>query len=196
MLELNSGADAFGEPGAVQGAPDRLDIERRTDEPIGRTLARSMLDPMVRHASLAGNFGEHVFGNERRSGIMETVTVLGQHLAMADKGDLTLASRILTSQAVSLDAIFTELARRSAMNMGQHLEARERYMRLALEAQSASRSTLKALARLHQTREQTVRHAHVNSGGQAVVADQFHHHAGGPENAESIEQSHATAISG
>ena len=32
----------------------------------------------------------------------------------------------------------------------------------------------------------------VNEGGQAVVADHFHNHAGGGENAETTEQSHAT----
>ncbi|OYU35259.1 MAG: hypothetical protein CFE35_09710 [Novosphingobium sp. PASSN1] len=45
---------------------------------------------------------------------------------------------------------------------------RRRYMRLALKAQAACRSTLEALARLHQPREQTVKHVHVSEGGQAV----------------------------
>ncbi len=44
----------------------------------------------------------------------------------------------------------------------------------------------------HQPREQTVRHVHVNEGGQAVIADQFHNHTGGKENAESVNQSDAT----
>ena len=48
------------------------------------------------------------------------------------------------------------------------------------------------LARLHQPREQTVRHVHVSEGGQAVIADQFHHHGGSGENAKSVKQSHAT----
>lgn len=102
-----------------------------------------------------------------------------------------MASRIYTSQAISLDALFTELARRSGNNMGQYPDAADRYMRLALKAQAACRSTLEALARLHQPREQTVKHVHVNEGGQAVVADQFHHHAGGHQNAEYAEQPHA-----
>ena len=44
-----------------------------------------------------------------------------------------------------------------------------------------------------QPREQTVRHVHVNEGGQAVIADQFHHHAGGKENGQTADQPHATA---
>ncbi|MFZ4380578.1 MAG: hypothetical protein ACOYO0_01265 [Sandarakinorhabdus sp.] len=55
---------------------------------------------------------------------------------------------------------------------------------------------MEALAKLHQPPEQTVRHVHVNEGGQAIVADQFHHHAGGLQNAESVKQSHATGAAG
>lgn len=63
--------------------------------------------------------------------------------------------------------------------MGQYPDAAERYMRLALKAQAACRSTLDALARLHQPREQTVKHVHVSDGGQAAVADHFHQNTGG-----------------
>ena len=41
-----------------------------------------------------------------------------------------------------------------------------------MKAQSNCRTTLEALAKLHQPREQTVRHIHVNDGGKAIVADQ------------------------
>ena len=107
-------------------------------------------------------------------------------------GDLTLASQLLVSQAITLDAIFTDLARRAGINAHEYLDASERYMRLALKAQAGSRATLAELINVHQPREQTVRHVHVNEGGQAVIADQFHHHTGGQENAKSIEQPHAT----
>lgn len=80
--------------------------------------------------------------------------------------------------------------------MGDYINATERYGRLALKAQSNCRSTLETLAKLHQPREQTVRHVHVNEGGQAVIADQFHHHDGGIKNAESDEQSHTTGATG
>jgi len=36
----------------------------------------------------------------------------------------------------------------------------------------------------------------VNEGGQAVVADTFHNHSGGRENAEAVKQSHATGAAG
>jgi len=162
-----------------RGGPNPLELVRRDGENNGRTLARTLLDPVSRHASLSSVYADQVFGGDVQASITETANLLGDELDKAVGGDLTMATRILASQAVSLDAMFTELARRASVNMAEYPQAMERYMRLAFKAQSASRSTLEALARLHQPREQTVRHVHVNGGGQAVIADQFHHHAGG-----------------
>lgn len=173
------------------GETGKLEVEKRTDEKIGRTLARITLDPQTRNANLAMSFGSQLFGDQLKPDIAESSAVLAEEIQRAMKGDLSLASRMFTSQAISLDALFTDMARRSGNNMGHYPDAADRYMRLALKAQAACRSTLEALGRLHQPREQTVRHVHVNEGGQAVIADQFHHHAGGHRNAESAEQPHA-----
>ncbi|WP_226017899.1 hypothetical protein [Novosphingobium sp. FKTRR1] len=111
-------------------------------------------------------------------------------------GDLALASMMLAAQAMTLDNIFAETARRMAANFGEYPNAVELYGRIALKAQANSRATIEALVKLHQPREQTVRHVHVNEGAQAVIADQFHHHQhtgqGGHENAGPAEQPHAT----
>lgn len=87
----------------------------------------------------------------------------------AEKGDLGFVSRMPSAQAVTLDNIFTEMARRMAVNMGEYLGATETYARIALKAQAQSRATLEALAKLHQPREQTVRHVHVNEGGRQLL---------------------------
>ncbi len=175
-----------------EGEVDTLVIPWREGETGGRALARAMFDPQARHATIAGSFAKPIIGNGPQASVTEAHAALGEEVAKAAGGDLTIASRMLASQAVSLDAIFTELARRSSNNLGCYPETVERYMRLALKAQSACRSTLEALAKLHQPREQTVRHVHVNEGGQAIVADQFHHHSGGGENGKTADQSDAT----
>ena len=72
--------------------------------------------------------------------------------------------------------MFTELVRRSAVNMGQYLDASERYMRLALKAKANCPPTLEAQAKLHQRGGQTVKHVHLNEGGQAVVAAKMPQH--------------------
>jgi hypothetical protein len=175
-----------------KGEPDQLEVVKRDDEPLGRTLARVALDPLARHANLAGSFAHQAFGGERVSAMTETSHVLGDELVKASKGDLTMASRILAAQATSLDALFTEMARRSGSNMGQYPKAAERYMRLALKAQANCRATLDALAKLHQPREQTVKHAHVNQGAQAVVAEHFHNHQGERQNGKTDKQCQAS----
>lgn len=169
-----------------------LTVEQTTDETGAQAMARKVLDPGLRHAVTASAFAGKVLGNSiEHPGLMDYVDHVLKVGGKAEAGDLAVASRLLASQAITLDSMFTELARRVALNMGEYINAAESYGRLALKAQSNSRATLEALAKLHQPREQTVRHVHVNEGGQAVIADQFHHHPGGHRNAETAEQPHA-----
>jgi hypothetical protein len=187
-------AKADRDDGLVKpGEAGKLQLEKRGDEKVGRTLARITLDPQTRNAALAMSFGSQMFGDQLKPEIAETSAVLAEEIQRALEGDLSLASRIHTSQAISLDALFTEMARRSGNNMGQYPDAADRYMRLALKAQAACRSSLEALARLHQPREQIVKHVHVSEGGQAVVADHFHQNSGGLKNGKTIKQSDATS---
>jgi len=176
--------------------PVALSVERREGETDGHVLARIALDPVARHGVLAGTFAAQVFNVDERTTIADSTTVMGEEVEKAAKGDLTFASRMLAAQAVSLDAMFTEMVRRAGNKIGTHPEGMERYMRLALKAQSACRTSLEALAKLHQPREQTVKHVYVNEGGQAVIADQFHQHAGGVKNGKCVEQSDATGAPG
>jgi len=170
-----------------------LMVDSTKDETRETMMARVMLDPYARHGLIGSTFAGYGITD---GGAPAPVTEYAKHLGAIGKqaaaGDMAFASRMLAAQAVTLDTMFTELARRAALNMGEYINAAERYGRLALKAQSNSRATLEALAKLHQPREQTVRHVHVNQGGQAIVAEQFHHHTGGAANAESVKQSHAT----
>jgi hypothetical protein len=178
------------------GETGKIEVEKRKGEKIGRTIARITMDPQTRNANLAMSFGSQMFGDELKPDIMESSAVLAEEIQRAMNGDLSLANRMFTSHAISLDALFTEMARRSGNNMGHFPDAADRYMRLALKAQAACRSSLEALAKLHQPHQQTVRHVHVNEGGQAIVADHFHNHTGAAENGKSVKQSDATGRTG
>lgn len=168
-------------------------VEKASDETGAEALARKILEPHLRHAITASAFAGQVLGaNFEGPGVMDYVRHEQAVTTKAESGNLAIASQLLASQAVTLDSMFTELARRAALNMGEYFETAERYARLALKAQANSRATLEALAKLHQPREQTVKHVHVNEGGQAVVADQFHQHNRGTENEKSDKQSNAT----
>ena len=95
-----------------------------------------------------------------------------------NRGDLSEAERMLNGQAVALNAIFNELARRAANNMGTYLGTTESYLRLALKAQVQSRATVEALAEMKNphpvafVKQANIAHGpqQVNNGGE--VADE------------------------
>lgn len=91
-------------------------------------------------------------------------------MAAVAKGDLGRAEAILVAHAHTLDEIFSALARRSAANIeAGYGESADRYMRLALKAQSQCRTTLEALAEIKDPRPVAfVRQANIAAGPQQV----------------------------
>ena len=87
------------------------------------------------------------------------------------------------------------MIRKAWHNAGEYPLAFDRYMALAMKAQSECRATLEALAKLHQPREQTVihKHVHVAPNGQAIIAEELHY-AGG-QIAGTADRAQAAAIS-
>ncbi len=176
----------------IKAKEAKLVVRQTMDESDSAALARTLLDTDTRHGFTAAYFVEKLLGiSDEKPELDDYVQYVRHGGASAEKGDLAMVSRMLSAQAISLDAMFTEFARCAALNMGEYFNASERYARLAMKAQTNCRTTLEALAKLHQPREQTVRHVHVNEGGQAIVADEFHHHGKAAENGVSKEQSHA-----
>lgn len=179
------------------GPNNALKVPKQEGETESLATARVIMDSDFRHGIAAAQVLKSQFGStDFAPGIGDYADAIGEKAEAGAKGNLAFASRMLTAQAVTLDTIFAEMARRMALNMGEYLGATETYARIAMKAQAQSRATLEALAKLHQPREQTVRHVHVNEGGQAVIADQFHHHAGGQKNGKTDEQTHATGAAG
>ena len=174
-----------------------LAVHKAEGEETNLATARTILDPDFRHAVAISQVLKPQFGSmDGAPGFGDYADAIHARGDGATKGELAFASRTLAAQAMTLDTIFTEMARRMALNMGDYLGAAETYARIALKAQAQSRATLEALAKLHQPREQTVRHVHVNDGGQAVIAEQFYNHGGAAENGKSNKQSDATGPAG
>lgn len=182
----------MGKPKDAAAGVENMELDETPGESHSMTVARLRLNPIMRHATTANAMAASTVKFDG-----EAVAVSDSSRALSDiaeqvrGGDLGPISDYLIAQAVMLDSTTTELMRRSWQNAGQYPEAFRSYMGLALKAQAQSRATLEALARIHQPREQIVRHVHVNQGGQAVVAD--HVHLGGSEgaNAATADQSDA-----
>jgi hypothetical protein len=77
--------------------------------------------------------------------IGELAAALGDMAVQVEKGNMASVERLLVAQAVALNTLFGEFARRAAVNLGTHLDATESYMRLALKCQQQSASTLRTL---------------------------------------------------
>lgn len=153
-----------------------LTVEVPSLLPEGQFVAAMVTAPNLRHANIHRLVSTRIVTNHETT-INDHVAVLDDILERIEAGSEGMATRLLASQALSLDAIATDLMTRAASSAD--LNTYERFMRLGLKAQSNSRATVEALVKLTRGGEQVVRHVHVHEGGQAVVADTFTHVAAG-----------------
>lgn len=73
---------------------------------------------------------------------------LSEQCRMVSAGNMDRPEAILVAQAATLDQAFTLLLSRAAANFGEHLDAAQLYMRLALRAQAQCARTLETLGQL------------------------------------------------
>ncbi|MBA3599422.1 MAG: hypothetical protein H0W40_18925 [Methylibium sp.] len=111
----------------VANKASTLEVSAEPGRTPERTLADAVAAGTLGNASVMRSFAWGTFGE---LDITECARALKAGAATAKAGDLSGAESLLTTQAAALNAIFGELARRAALNMGQHLDATERYMRL------------------------------------------------------------------
>jgi hypothetical protein len=140
-----------------------------------QTIARARLHPIVRASTTMRHFDSELAKNSAFSIAKE----LGRHVENVKAGDMSRAESILISQANTLDVIFNMLAARAGMNVGTHADAADRYLRMALKAQSQCRTTLEALAEIKMPKsatfirqaniaeQQQVNNGNVTNGGSA-----------------------------
>lgn len=175
---------------AVAAKTNELTLDSREGVTDSYLKSEIVLHPTTRHANTGTMFGGHLFGGKDELNIVDGVKVLKDACKRVRAGDLTYQRDALTVQAMTLDTIFTEMARRAALNMTSNLDATDRYMRMALKAQAQSRATVESLDRLVRGGEQVVRHIHVdNRGGQAMIADTIN--TGGEQNGKAVGQPYA-----
>lgn len=92
-----------------------------------------------------------------------------QTRAVTQEGDMRAPEAMLYGQAVALQTIFTSLSRRAALNVGEYMNAAERYLRLALKAQAQCRATLETLHEMKNPRPVAfVQQANIAHGPQQV----------------------------
>ena len=83
-------------------------------------------------------------------------------------GKLEKAESMLASQAHTLDALFHHLLRRFALNVGVYTAVAEKYMKLALKAQSQCRTTLDSLVSMKRPPAELIKQTNIAHGHQQV----------------------------
>lgn len=163
---VNMGSSSVPRKPAAKGVKqDSLRVPETPGRSPERRLADTAVRPPVSAAATMLQFGNGTFGP---LGITETVEAVEESVAAVKAGNLSGPEAMLVSQAHSLNAIFTELARRSALNMGEYIDASEKYMRLALKAQAQCRATIETLAALKNPPVVIARQANISAGAQQV----------------------------
>ena len=143
----------------------RLEITGVPGKTEDRMVADLVAQGVATNASVAVQFVRPEHGE---LSLTDMVASLREHGEAVNRGDLQAAERMLNAQAVALNVIFCELARRAALNMGTHLPATETYLRLALKAQSQSRATVETLAAIKNPPVVFARQMNVAHGPQQV----------------------------
>jgi hypothetical protein len=120
--------------------PNQITAAGSPNEDKADFIVRTVLRPTFQAAMTLKEYDKS-YGDLDLSGLIDALTA--QTKAVTD-GDLGRGEAMLTTQAHVLDAVFNNLARR-AIN-AEHMDNLDRYLKLALRAQSQCRATWETLA--------------------------------------------------
>lgn len=152
-------------PAKPKKDPNALLITRNKEVSEERKMAETAFSATTLNTVTARNFVKPSLGE---IDLTESVKVMREKVAKVKAGDLSDLEATLTAQAVTLDTIFNELARRSLINMGQYMNAAESYMRLALKAQAQTARTIEVLATMKNPPVVFAKQANIAHGHQQV----------------------------
>lgn len=122
----------------LKGDPSKTDAQNLADMATGAVVNASIVST--------------TFSLYDDQGLAETVKAIKCKADTVAQGSLKEQETMLVAQAIALDAIFTTMARRAKLNMGEYLDAADKFMRLALKAQSQCRTTIETLAEIKNPR--------------------------------------------
>ncbi|WP_051962028.1 hypothetical protein [Methylobacter sp. BBA5.1] len=166
MTSKKTAAKKAAKSASTQTANDTLKIKQEGDKSKERLLTELGILPIAGNMVTANTFAKGTVGELN---LTESFAVMKEEVKKVQEGDMSNVEATLAAQAVTLDKIFIEMARRAAMNMGEYLPAMEAYMKLALKAQTQCRTTLQTLAEIKNPQPVAfVKQANIAHGPQQV----------------------------
>ena len=126
----------------------KTDKEQITPEEKVQRLAEAVAEPYYNSAFILDRYSL-VKPQGTEAGLADLADALEKAGQQTNANNLDGLEAMLTSQAVALDAVFSKLAytAHTALDNGG-LDRAEKYLRLALKAQSQSRATVETLANM------------------------------------------------
>jgi hypothetical protein len=144
----------------------KMDTAVQSSDGNQPNLAPLALDATVVNGIVASMFTGKTMGV--KLDLQSLVLELNEQVDQLRSGDKSKTETILFAQALTLNAIFLEMSRRAALNMGQHLDATEAYMRMALKAQNQVRLTLETINNMRNPPMVIAKQANISAGPQQV----------------------------
>jgi hypothetical protein len=118
--------------------------KRKPGETPAQALAGVVVAGLAGNANVARAWSIPPLNEEADlTAVLENIVAAGERVS---RGDLSHAEAVLMAQGVALNSVFTTLACRA--NKSEYMDNLERYLRLALKAQSQCRATFETLALL------------------------------------------------
>ena len=141
----------------------KLKLEKGRSE--DKQFAELSLSATTLNAMTARTFTQNITGH---TDISEMIATMYEKVNSVNNGNTKDLEATLTAQVTSLNAIYSEMARRAALNMGEHLQATESYMRLALKAQAQCARTIEVISAMKTPPVIFAKQANISNGNQQI----------------------------
>ena len=144
---------------------DKLTIAVPKDADPEKFTAKLLTGPFVTNAYALTKYAKGSVGDVK---LDHVISKLEESAKAVKAKNLEEFEELLTSQAIVLNTMFGELSRRSAANMGEYIDASQRYFNMALKAQNQCRLTLETLSAIKNPPVIYAKQANIANGPQQV----------------------------
>ena len=175
--------------------------QRKKRQPVAKDkkdmkegYAKVALSPSVHAGAVVGQYGSMLFGKDNMD-VNCLDKALKESTEAIHHGDMKAVEAMLYGQAVALQTMFTNLARRADCQQGR-LDNIEALLKLAFRAQNQCRMTLETLSNVKNPPVVYARQANITSGPQQVNNGLTHATEKTITQTELLEDSHVKRLDG
>jgi hypothetical protein len=145
-----------------------IEVPCAPGEDVDLATARVCIGPYAANALALKLFAKGSTGSDMPSPAV--VKALSEASKRVHNGSMKDVEAMLVTQAMSLNSMFADLSRRSAINLsnGSYFEAGERYFKMAMKAQNQCRMTLETLSTIKNPPVVYAKQANIAHGPQQV----------------------------